>query len=84
MKITCDREKLAAAFQLAASVAPSRSPKEILQNVRLTAIGKAVSLAATDMEVGIRLELTEGVEIHTEGCCLVARSTNDGDLARKY
>ncbi len=71
MKITCDREKLAAAFQLAASVAPSRSPKEILQNVRLTATGKAVSLAATDMEVGIRLELSEGVEIHSEGSALL-------------
>ena len=35
MKITCDREKLLAAFQTAAMVAPTRSPKPILQNVKL-------------------------------------------------
>jgi DNA polymerase III subunit beta len=71
MKITCDREKLASAFQLAASVAPARSPKEILQNVRITATGKSLMLSATDMEVGIRLEITEGVEIETEGSVLM-------------
>ena len=71
MKITCDREKLASAFQLAASVAPIRSPKEILQNVRMTATGSSLMLAATDMEVGIRLEISEGVEIHTEGSVLM-------------
>jgi len=71
MKITCDREKLASAFQLAASVAPTRSPKEILQNVRFTAIGKSLMLTATDMEVGIRLEISEGVEIEAEGSVLM-------------
>jgi len=71
MKINCDREKLASAFQLAASVAPARSPKEILQNVRMTATGKSVMLSATDMEVGIRLEITEGIEIEAEGSVLM-------------
>ncbi len=71
MKITCDREKLASAFQLAASVAPARSPKEILQNVRLTASGQTLLLIATDMEVGIRLELGEGVDVDTEGTVLL-------------
>jgi len=71
MKISCDRDKLASAFQLAASVAPTRSPKEILQNVRMTATGKSLMLAATDMEVGIRLEITEGVDIEAEGSVLM-------------
>lgn len=71
MKITCDREKLASAFQLAASVAPARSPKEILQNVRITATGKSLLLTATDMEVGIRLQITDGVEIEAEGSILM-------------
>ena len=35
MKIQCEREKLLHAFQTAASVAPSRSPKPILQNLKL-------------------------------------------------
>lgn len=71
MKISCNREKLAAAFQLAASVAPTRSPKEILQNVRITATQGVVRLMATDTEVGIRLELSEGVEIEAEGTALL-------------
>ena len=37
MKVVCDREKLLAAFQTAAAVAPARSPKAILQNVKFEA-----------------------------------------------
>lgn len=71
MKIVCEREPLAAAFQLAASIAPARSPKEILQNVKLTVAEQKVVLTATDMDVGIILEVTEGVEIETEGSALL-------------
>ena len=39
MKATCDREKLLHAFQMAASVAPARSPKPILQNLKLEVTG---------------------------------------------
>lgn len=70
MKIVCNRESLAAAFQLAASVAPARSPKEILQNVRVTATGGLVTLEATDMEVGIRLQLDD-IDIQKEGAMLL-------------
>ena len=71
MKITCQREALLNAFSLAASIAPTRSPKEILQNVKATASGGKLTLTATDMEVGIRLDVTEGVEIETEGTALL-------------
>ncbi len=71
MKITCQRESLTNAFALAASIAPTRSPKEILQNVKVTAAGGKLTLTATDMEVGIRLELEDGVEIETEGTALL-------------
>ena len=37
MKFACERDKLLSAFQTAATVAPSRSPKPILQNVKLVA-----------------------------------------------
>ena len=88
MKITCHRETLTNAFGLAASIAPTRSPKEILQNVKLTAAGGRIVLTATDMEVGIRLELEEGVEIETEGTALlpvartmaILRESNDETL----
>ncbi len=57
MKITCDREQLLPAFQAAATVAPSRSPKAILQNVKLEVTDSGGILMATDMEVGIRLQV---------------------------
>jgi len=66
MKITFDREKFLHAFQTAAMVAPSRSPKPILQNVKVDATEKATILMATDMEVGVRIEV-EGIEVETPG-----------------
>lgn len=70
MKISCDREKLATAFQLAGSVALTRSPKEVLQNVKIEAIDDRVTLMATDMETGIRIDV-EGVDIQTPGKALL-------------
>ena len=54
MKITCNREKMWHAFQTVSSVAPSRSPKPILQNVKLEVEPDGAILMATDLEVGIR------------------------------
>lgn len=82
MKLSCQREPLAAAFQLAAGVAPSRSPKEILQNVRITAVGGVLQLSATDTEVAIRIELSEGVEIGEEGTALLP-VTRTGAILRE-
>jgi len=71
MKITCDREKLLAAFQAVAAVAPARSPKPILQNVKLdVADGGGATLFATDLEVSIRREV-EGVEAEAPGAVLL-------------
>ena len=57
MKFTCDREKLLHAFQMAAGVASSRSPKPILQNIKLELTEDTATLMATDLEVGIRIEV---------------------------
>lgn len=70
MKITCDREKLFGAFQTAASVAPSRSPKPILQNVKIEVTPQGAMLMATDLEVGIRLEVP-GVEVEVAGSAVL-------------
>lgn len=59
MKVLCEREKLLSAFQTAATVAPSRSPKAILCTVKLVASPQRATLMATDTEVGIRLEITD-------------------------
>ena len=71
MKIKCEREKLLAAFQLAAGVAPSRSPKPILQNVKIEAADNSAVLMATDLEIGIRIEIGE-IEVEVPGNALLS------------
>ncbi|HEY2828255.1 MAG TPA: DNA polymerase III subunit beta [Pirellulales bacterium] len=70
MKISFEREKLLAAFQIAASVAPARSPKPILQNVKLEIAGDVTTLMATDLEVGIRIAVP-GVTVETPGSAVL-------------
>src|SRR5262245_8140639 len=70
MKISFEREKFHAAFQTAAAVAPSRSPKPILQNVKLDVAGDAATLMATDLEVGIRIAVP-GVTVETPGSAVL-------------
>jgi DNA polymerase-3 subunit beta len=71
MKITCQRDQLTNAFNLAASIAPTKSPKEILLNVKVTAANDKITLMSTDMDVGIRLEVVDGVEVEAEGTALL-------------
>jgi DNA polymerase-3 subunit beta len=70
MKIVCQRNGLLAAFQIASTVAPARSPKPILQNVLLD-VGESESImAATDMDIGIRV-CVEGIQVTTGGRILL-------------
>ncbi len=66
MKISCDREQLLQAFQTVSTVAPVRSPKQILQNVKLDVTKDAAALTATDLEVGIR-HAVAGVDVQAPG-----------------
>ncbi|MGO8689255.1 MAG: DNA polymerase III subunit beta [Thermoguttaceae bacterium] len=66
MKVTCEREKLLHAFQTAASVAPTRSPKPILQNLKLEVTAERAILMGTDLEVGIRIDVP-GIVIEAPG-----------------
>ncbi len=70
MKITIKREPFAQIFQIAAIVAPARSPKTILQNVKLEAAGDSVRLTATDMEVGVRISVQD-VQVHSPGAAVI-------------
>lgn len=70
MKIICNREKLLHAFQTVAAVAPARSPKPILQNVKLEVIESGATLMATDLEVGVRYEVS-GVEVESAGAAVL-------------
>ncbi len=87
MKLTCDREKLHAAFQTAAAFAPQRSPKAVLQKLKLVAHEHAVYLMATDLELAIRLEVPEAaVEVPGEALlprdrfAAILRESSDQEL----
>jgi len=66
MKITITRQSFLAAFQLAASVASTKSTKPILENVKLEVTEEGSTLIATDTEAGIRVKLDD-LEVETLG-----------------
>jgi DNA polymerase-3 subunit beta len=70
MKITCNREKLLHAFQTVAPIAPVRSPKPVLHNVKLDVAATGATLMATDLEVGIRYDVT-GIDVDAPGSVLL-------------
>jgi DNA polymerase-3 subunit beta len=73
MKVTCDREALLAAFQTAAAVVPTRSPKPILQNIKLEVSDAGAILLATDLEVGIRIQVP-GIQVQVPGSAILPLS----------
>jgi DNA polymerase-3 subunit beta len=66
MKAVCHREGLLAAFQLASVAIPAREVKPILRNVKAIAADGRCTLMATDLELGIRLEV-RGLEVEEPG-----------------
>jgi DNA polymerase-3 subunit beta len=70
MKITSNREKLLHAFQTVSAIVPARSPKPVLQNVKLEVAGNAATLMATDLEVGVRYDVA-GIEVDAPGAVLL-------------
>ncbi len=66
MKIHCHRVELANAFQTVGTVVPTRTPKEILKNVKLQVENGIAILIGTDQEVGIRYQIP-GVEVEAGG-----------------
>ncbi len=70
MKVICNRGALLEALTVAGNVVASRTPKPILQCVKLTAADDRLTIAATDLEVAIRYADTQ-VQIEQQGETLV-------------
>src|SRR5687768_11776470 len=66
MKVICNRGALLEALVVAGNVVASRTPKPILQCVKLSAADNRLTLAATDLEVAIRYSDNQ-VQIEQEG-----------------
>jgi len=71
MKVIAQRAALQDALALVGSIAASRSPKPVLQCVKLVAEGDVLTLMATDHEVGARYRIT-AVQIEEPGEVLVS------------
>lgn len=88
MKILANREGLLSAFQAVWGVVPSKSPKAILQNVKLIASEEdGTTLLATDLEVGLIRRVT-GVKVDQPGAAILSarvldilRSSKDEELS---
>ena len=70
MKVICNRGALLEALNVASNVVQARTPKPVLQCVKLTAEGDRLTLSATDMEVAIRYVDTQ-VQVEQPGETLV-------------
>ncbi|MBE3124468.1 MAG: DNA polymerase III subunit beta [Acidobacteria bacterium] len=79
MKAACDRATLTRGVQVASSVVASRSPKPALGCVKIEAQKERMTLLATDLEVGIRVELDK-MEVQDAGLALVPADRLHGIL----
>ena len=70
MKVIAQTEALQEALALAGSLVAARTPKPVLQCVKLIAQGNTLTLLATDLEVGCRYQIT-AVQIEEEGEALL-------------
>lgn len=66
MLLKCHRPTLTAALLTVSGVVPSRTPKEILKNIKLTVSGGKTVLIGTDQEIGIRQDVAN-VETESTG-----------------
>lgn len=88
MKALCPRDGLLMAFQLAGSAVPTREVKPILQNLKAVAEDGRCSFLATDLELGIRLDVL-GLQIQEPGEAIlpaqqflkILRETPDEELS---
>ncbi len=70
LKVRGDAKDLAELVGIAASVAPSKSPRPVLQNLLLEARDGVLEVTGTDLEVAIRVRV-EQVEVIKDGRVLV-------------
>ncbi len=70
MKIVCHREGLLSACQLASVAVASRDVKPVLRNLKAVVDADRCTLMATDLELGIRLEV-RGIRVEEPGEALL-------------
>src|SRR5437763_16890057 len=88
MKIICHREGLLSACQLASAAVAARDVKPVLKNLKAVVAEDRCTLMATDLELGIRLEV-RGIKVAEAGEALlptgrviaILRAATDEEMA---
>ena len=81
MKFSANRAELSEALTVIVSVAPQRTPKDVLKCVLVEATDDYLTLSATDLEIGVRMHVSQ-VEIESSGAMLVP-AAKLGDIVRE-
>jgi DNA polymerase-3 subunit beta len=87
MKVKCQRDGLLTACQLVGQAVAARTTKPILASVKAIAQDDALTLMATDLEVGVRYEL-RGIDVSGAGSAIlpadrliaILRESSDADV----
>jgi len=87
MKVKCQRDGLLTACQLVGVAVAARTTKPILSNVKAVAQDDALTLMATDLEIGVRYEL-RGIDVQRAGAAIlpaarlisILRESGDADV----
>lgn len=83
MKLKCNRKELSEAVQIVEPVAASATTKPALQDIKIVAKGQGLELTATDLEVGIRYFVNEGIEVLADGTVVVP-AARIGSILREW
>jgi DNA polymerase-3 subunit beta len=70
MKVICNRGALLEALMVTGNVVAARTPKPVLQCLKMSAADGTLTVAGTDLEVAIRYSDTQ-VQIEQDGQCLL-------------
>lgn len=73
MLLKCHRPTLVSALQIVSAVVPTRTPREVLKNIKLTVTSGHVVLIGTDQEIGIRQDVDQ-VQTDSSGEVLLPTS----------
>src|SRR6188768_2552466 len=87
MKMVCHREGILAACQLASAAVAAKDVKPVLRNLKAVVDNDRCTLMATDLELGIRIEV-RGIKVDEPGeallqtarCIAILRECNDDEV----
>ena len=73
MKLVVNRESFLRALRVANAAVPSRTTRDVLKNVLLKSTPNAITLLGSDLDVGLRVEVSDVIHADSGVCLLPSR-----------